>query len=391
MRFDPEDYAFVAHYDQKRIAGQVKNLSKQALIRLFTVVIGIVVVVIIWWRNGKVSPSAWFGATRVAAIVLLVFLVVTAVVVIFEWFASSRASASIQVVVLAVLMVASGLLLFPVYFVASAANGYADPIRSFVGTLQEATDQTDYNIVKPLLTSLEAAHIGLLVCMGVAIAVLIAAIVLLIVWLSKPRSLGWRHRQVAVIALWVPPVLLMLCGALIAFAAWKTTDIQKKISEALPSTVALKDWLIWLLLIGMLVTGVTFIAGAARVAMAAILQQRVPFGNALRVDPLGMIVDDISIGPQRLVWPALDIIAGRPHGQLPGPELVIGRGDQPAWTVPFMYLDVMPGTIDSAVRAHTQDIRVLDLTPMDKVFQGIAGRRAGRNAGVGWRAPESPA
>ena len=368
MRFDPEDYAFVAHYDTRRVAGQVKNLSRQAMMRLVMVIISVVIGIVVWVIYNRIPPNAWFGATREAAIFLLVFLVVTAVVAVFEWFAAARASASVQVVVITVLMIASGLLLFAVYSVASTAADYAKSIRDLLPTLQQLPDPYDYNAVKPLLTGLDIAHIGLLIGIVVSIAAIIAAVILLIVWLSTPRSLGWVHRRVTTIALWLPPALLILCGGLIPFTRWKTNKIQFRISEVLPDTPILGTWLIWLLLAGMLVTVVTFMSVASRTAMAAILQLRMPQGNALRVDPLGMIVDDLHLGPQRITWPAINLIGGRPHGQLPGPELVIGRPGQPAWTVPFLYLDVMPGTIDSAIRAHTQDARNLDLSPMDKLY-----------------------
>ena len=336
--------------------------------RLLMVVISVIVVVIIWWRNGKVAPGDWFGATLMAAIMVLVVLVAAAVIAIFEWLASARATAATQVVVITVLMIISSLLLIPVYLVASLISGYAEPVRNFLATLQQLPDPTDYGVVKPLLTGLNVAHVGLLVGIGVAAVAVIASIVLLILWVVTPRSMGWLHRRVAQVALWIPPLLLILCGALIAFTRWKTLDIQKKIAEGLPSTLILDDWLIWILLVGTLVTIVTFMAGVGRAGLAAILAQRVPQGNALRVDPLGMVVDDVKYGPQRLTWPVIDIICGRPHQPLPGPELVIGRSGQGLWTVPFLYLDVMPGTIDSAVRAHTQDNRDLDMTPLDKVF-----------------------
>lgn len=100
---------------------------------------------------------------------------------------------------------------------------------------------------------------------------------------------------------------------------------------------------------------------------------------ALRIDPLGVIVFEPT-GPIRIRWEQVDQVGARAHLDLPGPELVVRRRlpSQPRPTraerraaeyrVPFLYLDVLPGTIDSAVRAHTGGRMSLDLSRLDRII-----------------------
>ena len=93
---------------------------------------------------------------------------------------------------------------------------------------------------------------------------------------------------------------------------------------------------------------------------------RVPAGEALRIDHEGIRVDG-SGSPQQFGWPGLsDIsVAGRKLGA--GPDLHV-RGEQSDWKVPVSYLDTLPGTIDSAIRAYSGGRRGLDLSGMDSIW-----------------------
>jgi hypothetical protein len=88
-------------------------------------------------------------------------------------------------------------------------------------------------------------------------------------------------------------------------------------------------------------------------------------GPALRVDPLGLVIADAN-GPVRVPWDQVGGLGTKAHMFLPGPELVVKRTGAPDWRVPFSYLDVLPGTIDSAIRAHTGGRRSLSTTPLDR-------------------------
>ena len=370
MRFDPDDYAFTAHYDATKLIGEVKTLAKQGLMRLISVAVSVIVVVAIWSSAGRTPPTEWSAITRVAGITLAAVLVVAAVVAIIEKFAAS-ANAGFQTVVLVVLFTTSGALLYPVTRLIGFANGYGATIQAFSDGLKHGDDSEAAEAAASLLSFLTTTHVLLLVLLVAIAVVVVAALTLLVFWLLTPRSLGWRQRNVMQIALWLPAGLLIVSSAwLVLLSRRQVPNVEKLLSEdvGIPEAPILEDWLMWLLLAGLSVTVVTLLNGAVRVATASILLSRMPEGPVLRVDPLGMVVDDDKNGPERLVWPAIDLISGRPRSALPGPELVIGRSGRSVWSVPFMYLDVMPGTIDSAVRAHTQDRRELDLSPMDKPF-----------------------
>ena len=371
MRFDPDDYAFTAHYDPAKLTGEVKSLAKQGLMRLISVAVSILVVVLIWSNAGRTPPTEWSAITRVAGITLAAVLVVAAVVAIIEKFAAPTANTGFQTVILVVLFTTSGALLYPVTRLIGFAESFKGVCKSFVLLLKLADDSDAAEAAAGLLSFVTTTHTVLLVSLVAVAVVVVAALALLVSWLLTPRSLGWRQRNVMQTALWLPAGLMIVSSAwLVLLSRRQVPNVEKLLGDdvVMPEAPILTDWLMWLLLAGLTVTVVTLLNGAVRTATASILLSRMPEGPALRVDPLGMVVDDDKTGPQRLIWPAIDVIAGRPRSALPGPELEIGRSGQSVWSVPFMYLDVMPGTIDSAVRAHTQDRRELDLSPMDQPF-----------------------
>ena len=375
MRFDPEDYAFMAHYDRQRLGAQIAGLGKQGLMRLVTLAVSMVIVLIISAAAGSLHPTAWYSTTRYAAIFLIVSLVLIAVAQIIEKVAKKPTSTAFHVGILAVAIVASNLLLYPVYLLIAVINSYATAIREFIAILNVLHIQAAVSDAQSLLSAIQAVKVVLIAMLIVGGVALVAAIIMLVVWLVTPRSLGWAHRQVINIALMAPPVMLLVCCAGLVFVGkYLVPQAEKKLgltnlptNTVLPAMAIFADWLIWLLIGGMLITTMLVISGVAKQAMANILLARMPQGNALRVDALGMVVDDVR-GPQRVTWTENVAIAGRQRGPLPGPELVIGRRGQRPWSVPFMYLDVMPGTVDSAIRAATQDTRAIDLTPLDKML-----------------------
>ena len=367
MRFDPEDFASVVHYGPKRLAGEVKTVGSQSLRRLLFVGVGLVVMVVIWASVGPRTPSDWFTTTRWAAIIVAASLVVTAVVVVIEKFAFGRPSLAFHTAMLVLLLVASSLLLVPVIMLAGIVAGYDQVMRRFAGTL----GSYGQIVIKPLLGTLNGVNIGMVVAIVVVCAGLLSAFVALFIWLRTPRSLGHTHRKVLQLALWLPPGLMILCGAgLILLSKRLIPKMQTTLGsdDIVPNAAILDDWLIWLLLCGMLVTVIMFLGGATRLVTGAILLARLPQGAALRIDAAGMLLDVGQPEPQRVAWPAIDLIAGRPRQALPGPELVIGRSGQSLWTMPFLFFDVLPGTIDSAIRASTHDGRDLDLSAMDKII-----------------------
>ena len=374
MRFDPEDYAFVAHYDPTRLANQAKALGKQGLFRIVTLAISIVIVVIIAKNAGSLHPTVWNSATRWAAIFVIAMLGLIVIGQVVESLVTRPTRAPLHVVIVAVVIVADYLLLYPIYLLFSMIDGYVNVLHSFMGTLGTLNIQSAVDALQPLVRGVTDAKVVLIVILALGGVLFIASIALLIVWLATRRSLGWLHRRIINAAMLYPPIALLVCGVAVVYVSqYLLPQLKNKIGlDNVPATVTIPglgffdDWLIWVLMAGLMVTGIMLIVGVTKVAEARILLARIPFGNALRVDALGLVYDDLR-GPQRLEWAAGPVIAGRQRGALPGTELAIGRSGKPAWSVPFMYLDVMPGTIDSAVRAATMNARTLDLSPLDKV------------------------
>ena len=372
MRFDPEDYAFVAHYDPTRLANQAKGLGKQGLIRIVTLAVSIVVVVIIAKNANSLHPTVWNSVTRWTVISVLAALVLIVAAQIIESLVSRPTRAPLHVVIIAVVIAGANVLLYPVYLLISMVNDYLTVLRNFMVILNGLKIQSAIDALQPLVRGVTDARVALVVVLAIGGVLLIASVVLLIAWLVTPRSVGWVHRRVINAALLYPPVALVLCaGAVVFVSQYLLPQLTKNLD--LPSTIKLpglgvfNDWLMWVLMAGLMVTAIMLIVGVTKVAEARILAARVPVGNALRVDALGVVCDDLR-GAHRLEWAAEPVIAGRQRGALPGPELVIGRPGQKGWSVPFMYLDVMPGTVDSAFRAATMNARTLDLTPLDKVI-----------------------
>lgn len=101
---------------------------------------------------------------------------------------------------------------------------------------------------------------------------------------------------------------------------------------------------------------------------------RVPAGEAVRIDHRGLHLDgDAEPGshdgrvPTTFDWSGLKDIraAGTKVGA--GPNMVIEH-QEGAWEVPLSYLDTLPGTIDSAIRAYSGGRRGLDLSGLDSIW-----------------------
>lgn len=97
---------------------------------------------------------------------------------------------------------------------------------------------------------------------------------------------------------------------------------------------------------------------------------RVPAGEAMRIDHQGVHVDEGTQGQgaEKLFdWAGLsDLrVAGSKLGA--GPDLTVEHRDG-EWKVPVSYLDTLPGTIDSAIRAYSGGRRGLDLSGLDSIW-----------------------
>lgn len=98
--------------------------------------------------------------------------------------------------------------------------------------------------------------------------------------------------------------------------------------------------------------------------------RRVPAGHALQIAHQGITVSADPSGrtqPQLLDWARLGDIRAAGSKLGAGPDLVIEHPDA-TWTAPLSYLDQLPGTIDSALRAYSGGRRGLDLSGLDSIW-----------------------
>ncbi len=91
---------------------------------------------------------------------------------------------------------------------------------------------------------------------------------------------------------------------------------------------------------------------------------RVPSGEALRFDHQGIRTADPAL---TIAWPQVVEVraAGRTTGA--GPDLQIEYAGG-SYAVPLSFLDAMPGSIDSAMRAYSGGRRGLNLSALDNTF-----------------------
>lgn len=82
-------------------------------------------------------------------------------------------------------------------------------------------------------------------------------------------------------------------------------------------------------------------------------------GYAVRVDPQG-----IEVAGKAVVWPQVARIA-TVRGSLGGqPQLVLTDASGASASVPISYLDAMPGTLDSAIRAYSRGSQWIDTSKL---------------------------
>jgi hypothetical protein len=84
-------------------------------------------------------------------------------------------------------------------------------------------------------------------------------------------------------------------------------------------------------------------------------------GIALRIGRWG-----IDIHGATLPWSAVTAVrAVRRPGSSFGPDLVVEDASGAARALPWLYLDALPGAVDSAVQAYTAGARCLDVSKLD--------------------------
>ncbi|GAB3707850.1 hypothetical protein [Mariniluteicoccus flavus] len=86
-------------------------------------------------------------------------------------------------------------------------------------------------------------------------------------------------------------------------------------------------------------------------------RQVVEPGLALQLSPLG-----IEVEGARIAWPEVTAIRTGWSRVGDGHTLIIERAGQPAVEMPLDSLTILPGSLDSAIRAHSGGRHVLDLS-----------------------------
>jgi hypothetical protein len=85
-------------------------------------------------------------------------------------------------------------------------------------------------------------------------------------------------------------------------------------------------------------------------------------GVALRLSRWG-----IDIHGQSLPWPTITaVIARRRRLSAYGPDLTVVTSDGQHRRLPWLFLDTLPGSVDSAVQTYTAGAQRLDVTRLDR-------------------------
>jgi hypothetical protein len=319
MRLNPEDYAFLAFYSPARVdraAGARRARAKGTLISLGLTVL----IMAFWWfQQGKQSPSDvltwwWLGLLAVTAVVTAASALMTAM---------------------------------PARLVALA--GLVAPIVAW-WMLWWRLRALDADGTTP-----RALAIGALVLAIAGVGCLAASLIAALRWMREPAGMGWVARRLGQISIYVA------LGPAILFAvAWLA------VGSRLGSAGWINDQQIWVSCAIIAIAAIVANNAAQQAADFGVLAAAVQQRPALRIDPLGLVLDEPA-GPVRVPWDMVRGIDAKARSLLPGPQLRVHRAGAPDWLVPMSYLDCMPGTIDSAIRSHTTDRRCLDLSALDRI------------------------
>jgi hypothetical protein len=357
MRLDPEDYAFVTSYTTLPMRKTISELAGGVKGRILSVVISLAIALFFWWSAGR--PSDFATITEVALGVVAAVLVGLAVLAIATRKAVGQPTTGLWGYAFADLALLA-LLSAPGVMLVWRLLRFDRALRPLM----------EYEAVAAAFPTFAPSHhltLWLVLALAVIAGLWLTAFGALAYWAVRPASLGIPARRLATVACWAS---LILTSPAIYLAASARGEMESAMSVAEAAPLIAYVWprhtFVWVLLTGLIITIVNLGLGTFQLASAGLLVAGMATGPALRVDPIGVVLDD-SGRAQRIAWPQVGVIGAKAHADLAGNELVVSRPGLADWRVPFRFLDVMPGTIDSAIRAHTMDERTLDLTRLDKV------------------------
>jgi hypothetical protein len=352
---DADDYAFTAHYDATRLAKSIVELRSVVRSQVIGLVISVAFAVFIWYSNRedhsifRVFTLIIVGAIAVAIVLQLVALVLARM---------AEPGSTKPGVAVGLTLGAAVVLLLPATFMAISSGSMSATLFAF--DLGAA--------ITGLFAVLITLHVGAAVTLGL----LITGAVLLAVWKKDEAHKHWfLARNLMAAGILAPSVLCLLNGILAAVLGQvlssKIESLNDVYLDRFQEALA-ADWSTWLIasMLGLVIArmGLT----TANLACLVMLLDEMPIGPALRIDAAGMaLADPKTLGPDRANWNEISISV-RPHERAPGAELVIKRWGHKPWSVPLMYLDVLPGTLDSAIRSATLGAKVLNLESLNRIF-----------------------
>ena len=348
MRLDPEDYAFLASYSPARVGKQTARLGRSLLALLISWAISVGFLVYWWFRMDKPKPQE--SITTMLLVLVGAVMVATVAAGIIAWITSRRVSHGVGLVLHFVVLGAAVLPLVAVFRLWLKLHGLDAGVRVLSWFV-------------PGLSWWSVVLWGSLCLLLLVTGVWVAAVVLSIVWARRPREVGWLARQFTAVSVVAVPALtaLVTVGGFVA----------RKKGGAVGWLAGFGPWFgglsLWALVSFLGITYVLLALAVLRVSQMMTFTSRLVDRPALRVDPLGLVIDEAS-GPVRVRWGEIREAGAKAHTPLPGPELWLRRTNGTEWRVPFGFLDCLPGTIDSAIRAHTGDQRTLDVSRLSRIW-----------------------
>jgi hypothetical protein len=345
MQANPEDYAFTCAYSPDRLMKQLGGLQRGLKMRL------IMLGVIVGFAGYSIYQEAKSHELDFGTILALVFVGTSVVLVVVAQVLVSRAQPGGHGVDVAAMML----------FV-----GFALLIGPPVLLLRVARNFTRYEVFAPLEFSATVIMIGV----GVTLALLLAAGVSIALWRSSEReSLGFVARRLASLAIATTLIAHVATGFFVAYLSGQVASLD------IPPTVDMwyfqlfDDAAIWTVAVGLLLAFPLGSGAIAVMQMAGLAWtiKDIPVGPALRIDPAGLVVA-APHGAVRIVWDDVEMLSAQAHTSMPSHELVVRSDTGYSWKVPFVFLDSLPGTIDSAIRAATDNAWDLDVHRLNRVI-----------------------
>ncbi|MDR0837685.1 MAG: hypothetical protein LBM94_05720 [Propionibacteriaceae bacterium] len=345
MQADPEDFAFTTAYSPDRLLLQLRSQQRGIVMRLILLA---VIIAYAGYTIYKESQQHEFDASTWIALGCVggacAFVVVALLLISFAQPGTRKVTLSVVVVLVGL----TALLVPPILLLRVT--------RAF----------SRYEVFADLTWSSTA----IMVALGVGLAMLLAAGVMLALWrVSDGETHGFIARRLASASVMVIIVLHVATGVFVSYLSGKVTLLD------IPPTVDMwyyqlfDDASVWSAASGLLLAFPVGFGASSVLQMAGLAWtiSDMAVGQALRVDPAGLVVA-ASQGPVRIVWDDVAALSAQAHTSLPGHELVVRSDTGFSWKVPFIFLDSLPGSIDSAVRAATDNSWGLDVTRLNRVI-----------------------